>query len=148
MRNPQFLGNDAHVFSGRLSGYETTSSADPACIHPLIGIPYKSRWNSRKRFQPPLGSCIIDLCHKHNSDSSNQISERNFFVTSLQITRTVRESRGKRSMASTAKRVTLAAEEAARKLGFEDAKVCQLEVIAGVRDVFGILVSAKQTCGC
>ena len=82
---------------------------------------------------------IIDLCHKQNSGSSNQISERNsyiIFVTSLQHTRAVRESGGKRRMAGVAeKRV---AKEATRKIGYTDVKACQLEVIAGVvngRDV-------------
>ena len=85
---------------------------------------------------------IIDLCHKQNSGSSNQISERNsyiIFVTSLQHTRAVRESGGKRRMAGVAeKRVALAAKEATRKIGYTDVKACQLEVIAGVvncRDV-------------
>ena len=85
---------------------------------------------------------IIDLCHKQNSGSSNQISERNsyiIFVTSLQHTRAVRESGGKRRMASVAeKRVALATKEATRKIGYTDVKACQLEVIVGLvsgRDV-------------
>ena len=85
---------------------------------------------------------IIDLCHKQNSGSSNQISERNsyiIFITSLQHTRAVRESGGKRRMAGVAeKRVALAAKETTRKIGYTDVKACQLDVIAGVvngRDV-------------
>ena len=81
------------------------------------------------------GSGVTDLCHKQNSGISNQISERNsyiIFVTSLQHTRAVRESGGKRRMAGVAeKRVALAAKEATRKIGLTDVKACQLEVIAG-----------------
>ena len=61
----------------------------------------------------------------------------------------MRESGGKRRMASVAeKRVALATKEATRKIGYTDVKACQLEVIAGLvsgRDVSAILVSAKQT---
>ena len=62
---------------------------------------------------------IIDLCHKQNSGSSNQISKRNsytIFIASLQHTRAVRKSGGKRRMVGVAeKRATLAAKEATRK---------------------------------
>ena len=53
--------------------------------------------------------------------------------------RAVRESGGKRRMASVAeKRAALAAKEATWKIGYTDVKACQLEVIEGLvsgRDV-------------
>ena len=81
---------------------------------------------------------IIDLCHKRNSGSSNQVSERNSYIiifTSSQFTRAVRESGGKGRMAGVAeKRAALATKEVTRKLGYEDVKVCQLEVRPRVFD--------------
>ena len=80
-------------------------------VHPIGSLPrpkgssYASNvWLVWRSLTPPSkigkGSGeprIIDLCHKQNSGSSNQISERNsyiIFVTSLQHTRAVRESGG------------------------------------------------------
>ena len=57
----------------------------------------------------------------------------NVILTSLfKFTRAVRESGGKKRMAG------VVAKEATQKLGYEDVKACQLEVIAGGRDVFVI----------
>ena len=76
---------------------------------------------------------IIDLCHKQNSGSSNQIYERNSYITIFtlsQFTRAVRDSLGKRRVAGVAqKRVALVAKKATRMLGYKDVKACQLEVI-------------------
>ena len=59
------------------------------------------------------------------------------------ITNYARESEGKRLMAGAAKRIDLAAKEAAWNLGYEDAKACQLDFIAGV--VTGRKILKKAT---
>ena len=71
---------------------------------------------------------IIDLCHKQNSGSSNQISERNSYIAIcyvIAIYARCARKRGKEEDGWLAKkRITFAAKEATWKLGYEDVRAC------------------------
>ena len=59
-----------------------------------LGVLWRSLTPPSKIRKGSVEPCIIDLCHKQNSGSSNQIYERNsyiIFVTSLQHARNMAE---------------------------------------------------------